>query len=68
MSGYYGRPRSNRQGKGGRMIELIESALAAMYDALMRGVCWSITFGIAWTAGWFIIRHAVKVFKAAGAW
>lgn len=50
------------------MIELIESMLASMYDAFIRGICWSISISISLAAIMTVLKYLPKAMKAAGIW
>lgn len=48
------------------MIELIEKALADMYDALMRGICLSISIGVGALITMLIVKHVGTAIKHMG--
>ena len=50
------------------MIDLLIDALAAMYDATLRGICIALTIAVVFPVVVFMFKKSPALLKAVGLW
>ena len=54
--------------KENNMLDLLIDALAAMYDATLRGICIALTIAVVFPVVVFMFKKSPALLKAVGLW